>query len=147
MCCPHLPANGLLEPQSRPGRACAKRQKQRSTPSATDCVGWENETQLEMSVKKGLGIKKLKEELVRDVFLGVQSPLKDGLTPNLRQKTAMEVCLTAIHRVKAARQENVSPEFIAFDLQEALDALGGVIGETTNQEIIDSIFDNFCVGK
>jgi tRNA modification GTPase len=40
-----------------------------------------------------------------------------------------------------------SPEFLALDLQEALDAIGEITGETTPDDILGAIFASFCIGK
>ena len=38
-------------------------------------------------------------------------------------------------------------EIVALELKSGLDALGEIIGETTNEDILDSIFSQFCLGK
>lgn len=40
-----------------------------------------------------------------------------------------------------------SPEFLSVHLRDSLDALGDITGETTPDEILNTIFDKFCVGK
>jgi len=44
-------------------------------------------------------------------------------------------------------EEDQSPEFLAFELREALSALGEITGETTPDEVLDQIFSKFCIGK
>ena len=39
------------------------------------------------------------------------------------------------------------PECIALDLRAAINAIGEIIGETTIDEVLDRIFQEFCVGK
>jgi tRNA modification GTPase len=43
--------------------------------------------------------------------------------------------------------EALSPEYIAVDLNEALRAVGEVIGEIGVEQILDSVFGQFCIGK
>ena len=38
-------------------------------------------------------------------------------------------------------------EIIALDFNSGLEALGEIIGQTANEEIIDKIFSEFCLGK
>jgi tRNA modification GTPase len=44
-------------------------------------------------------------------------------------------------------KEKTSLEFIAFEVHSALDALGEMVGETTTEEVLDRIFEQFCIGK
>ncbi|MDY6916274.1 MAG: tRNA uridine-5-carboxymethylaminomethyl(34) synthesis GTPase MnmE, partial [Candidatus Cloacimonadota bacterium] len=44
-------------------------------------------------------------------------------------------------------QQNLGPEFTAFDLKEASLALEEIIGRVTSEDILNKIFSNFCVGK
>jgi tRNA modification GTPase len=44
-------------------------------------------------------------------------------------------------------EERTSPEFIAFEIRSALEALGEIVGETTTEEILSRIFEQFCIGK
>ncbi len=38
-------------------------------------------------------------------------------------------------------------DLIAVDLQDCLDHLGDIVGETTTEDILDVIFEQFCLGK
>ena len=44
-------------------------------------------------------------------------------------------------------EEGDSPEFIAFEIRSCLEALGELIGETTSEDVLNRIFDQFCIGK
>ena len=41
----------------------------------------------------------------------------------------------------------LSPEYVAVDLNEALRAVGEVIGAVDVEQILDSVFGQFCIGK
>ena len=58
----------------------------------------------------------------------------------LRAKTAAEHALGCAGR-------NMPLDLLFIDLEDMLEALGEVTGETVSEEIIDSVFKNFCVGK
>jgi tRNA modification GTPase len=44
-------------------------------------------------------------------------------------------------------EEETALEFIAFEIRSALEALGEMGGETTTGEVLDRIFEQFCIGK
>jgi tRNA modification GTPase len=49
--------------------------------------------------------------------------------------------------VKTLISTDISLEFIAVDIREALYYLGIIIGETTTEDLLDTIFSQFCIGK
>jgi tRNA modification GTPase len=46
-----------------------------------------------------------------------------------------------------AMHDRLTPEYIAVDLNEALRAVGEVIGAVDVEQILDSVFGQFCIGK
>jgi len=44
-------------------------------------------------------------------------------------------------------QDGLGPEYVAVDLEEAQRAVGEVIGAVDVEEILDSVFSQFCIGK
>ena len=52
-----------------------------------------------------------------------------------------------IKDIKEGLKENISIDMLEIDLREIWQILGEVIGETYTEELLDSLFKNFCVGK
>ncbi|HKJ65241.1 MAG TPA: tRNA uridine-5-carboxymethylaminomethyl(34) synthesis GTPase MnmE, partial [Desulfopila sp.] len=50
-------------------------------------------------------------------------------------------------RVQEGLEAEVSTDLLAVDLQEVLDQLDDIVGETTTEDILDVIFEQFCLGK
>ncbi len=67
--------------------------------------------------------------------------------PNVRQRNALEGALTAAQHLREGLTINLPPDLLAIELQTALDQLGDIIGETTTEDILDLIFEQFCIGK
>jgi tRNA modification GTPase len=102
---------------------------------------------LPISARYGQGIEILKEKLL-ELFLQTHVPeaLPD-LIPTLRQKQILEQMVLSLTRAYQLSEQNLSPEFIALDLQKALEELGSLIGTTTSEDVLDLVFSRFCVGK
>jgi tRNA modification GTPase len=66
---------------------------------------------------------------------------------NLRHVDLAEKALQAVRRAIDGCEDHMPPECIAVDLTEAFDTLGEITGEHVDDELINSIFQNFCVGK
>jgi tRNA modification GTPase len=48
---------------------------------------------------------------------------------------------------ETARETIDAADVLAFELREAVDALGAVTGEVTTEDLLDQVFANFCIGK
>ena len=66
---------------------------------------------------------------------------------NIRHIDALERVEKALRGAADALGSGHSEEIPALHLREALNSLGEITGETANEEILESIFSNFCVGK
>jgi len=44
-------------------------------------------------------------------------------------------------------KDNLSREYIAVELREAIERLGEITGAVTAEDILDRIFSQFCIGK
>ena len=100
-----------------------------------------------VSALSGEGFSGL-EEAVVDRILGSRHASGGGvMIDSLRQKNLLEKSLAALKLVEEGIKAGVSLDGVAMDLKDALDALGEITGEVTSDEILNSIFSNFCVGK
>ncbi|MGH8100016.1 MAG: tRNA uridine-5-carboxymethylaminomethyl(34) synthesis GTPase MnmE [Chthoniobacterales bacterium] len=99
-----------------------------------------------ISCRTGEGVSQLEEEILKRVS-------KENLRPestvaiNVRHRDCLQRALDACDRARASLQSGVSPEYIAIDLKEALGAVGEVIGAVDVEQILDSVFGQFCIGK
>jgi len=72
------------------------------------------------------------------------APDRANLT-RVHQKESLRRALAAVKRVRG--NFGMSPEFMAIDLDEALAAVGEITGETTPDDVLEQIFEAFCIGK
>lgn len=98
------------------------------------------------SVIKPDGLQPLKEILLRDIRVS-ESDLNSGILTNARQVAAVQRANESLQKAISSLQHNWGYEFTAFDLKEASTALEEIIGKITTDDILNNIFENFCVGK
>ncbi len=100
-----------------------------------------------ISAKQHLGIEKLEDGLYSLVTGGDGWDPGHGVVPNVRHLQALAKALVAVHRVQDGLGLALSADLLAVDLQEVLDGLGDIVGETTTEDVLDVIFEQFCLGK
>ena len=64
-----------------------------------------------------------------------------------RQKQAMEQMSCFLDKAKKLLNKKSSPEFITFELQQAISVLYQLLGKEYNEEVIKQVFKEFCIGK
>lgn len=100
-----------------------------------------------ISAKSHEGIADLENTLFALVTGGSDWDPGYACVPNVRHRTSLEKALTAAKRVAEGLRTDLPPDLLAIELQSALDHLGDITGETTTDDILDLIFDQFCIGK
>jgi len=98
-----------------------------------------------VSAKTGEGINQLKENL-RELILDTETEPAVVIT-NLRHRSALIRGEVALRHALASLGESQAPEFIAVDLNQASEALEEIVGTIRNDDILERIFSNFCIGK
>jgi tRNA modification GTPase len=103
--------------------------------------------QFGVSAKEYRGLEALEDGLYDLVTRGDDWDPGHGVVPNVRHLQALEKALTAVHRVQEGLLQELPADLLAVDLQDVLDSLGDIIGETTTEDVLDVIFEQFCLGK
>ncbi len=108
---------------------------------------WANDSSaLRISCVKGEGIPQL-EKSIESLFFtsGVE---EDSLAAiNMRHRSAIERAIQHLELAEESLVQAISPEFISLELRDALDALGSITGKVDTEDILGSIFSQFCLGK
>jgi tRNA modification GTPase len=92
------------------------------------------------------GIDELKERIVQAFHIDQVRP-GDVLVTNLRHFQSLQKTTTALAQVLRGLDEGLSGDLLAIDIRHALHALGEVTGEITTDDLLESIFSKFCIGK
>ena len=107
-----------------------------------------NQRVLEISAKTAGGVEQLKGTLV-DIALGGKSASTESSVTitNARHFAALERARTSLLLCLDSLKGGKSGEFVAVDLRAGLDSLGEIIGVVSTEDILNSIFSKFCIGK
>jgi tRNA modification GTPase len=98
-----------------------------------------------VSAKTGDGIDPLKSAL-RKLLLNYQAE-PDVAVTNVRHRSELMRSAEALEQGAIAIESGLPPELAAVNLNEAREALEEIVGIINNDNILERIFDNFCIGK
>jgi len=99
-----------------------------------------------LSVETKEGVSALEKALVAFVWKGKKKE-SDVLITRVRHKEALEKARDLLQRVLHGLEAQQSLELIACDMKEALGAVREIIGEVYSSDVLNMIFDEFCIGK
>ena len=100
---------------------------------------------LSVSVKSGEGLDELIDEIKRRLTEGRGDFSSSVIIDSERQKDALDRLLSQLEFLVSHGDE--SYDIIALFFQSALSVLGEITGEVTSEELLDTLFSNFCLGK
>jgi tRNA modification GTPase len=95
----------------------------------------------------GEGIEELKDAIRELVWAGKIEAGMLQVMINSRHQDALFRARAATVRTLIALRADASLELVALDLRIAADAVGEIVGKTTTEDLLDSIFSQFCIGK
>ncbi len=102
---------------------------------------------LPVSAASGTGIDALREAIVAKVAPEDGIPLQQSLITNARQATLLREAADALAQGMDAELARLPHEMLLLDLYTSLRALDALTGATTADDILNRIFNTFCIGK
>lgn len=99
-----------------------------------------------ISAKEHLFIDDLKKRLVQ-LFDDKAINITETVVTNARHVEALRNTNSALIRVLDGLNHNVSGDFLAMDIRQALHHLGIITGEISSDDLLANIFSKFCIGK
>jgi tRNA modification GTPase len=103
--------------------------------------------EVKVSAKTGEGMNDLLNYMKKK-SMGIESySEKTAIVSTLRHSEALNRAKTHLINSRNTIHNKLSGEFVSLDLRNAEDALGEIIGEVTSEDILNSIFSKFCIGK
>jgi tRNA modification GTPase len=102
---------------------------------------------MSISATRGDGLEELKERIFNTCLKDWKEEREGVVVTNLRHKISIENAKVSLERAITALIENQPLEIFAFELRDSLDRLGEVVGAVTTEDILNKIFNDFCIGK
>lgn len=102
---------------------------------------------VQISSKNGNGLKNLFDEVTKILTAGLTTERQQAGLGSARQKDAVAEALECTKHALVSADDNYTLDAVVQDLEDALDALSEVTGDVTPDDVLGSIFANFCVGK
>lgn len=102
---------------------------------------------IRISAKEEKGLSELEDKIEQMFLTGGLSWNDEVYLTNLRQKAAMEEAKASLQKVEESILLGMSEDFYSIDLMDAYEALGRIIGESVGEDLVNEIFEKFCMGK
>ncbi|MFZ5805774.1 MAG: tRNA uridine-5-carboxymethylaminomethyl(34) synthesis GTPase MnmE [Verrucomicrobiota bacterium] len=102
---------------------------------------------MRVSALKGTGLKELKQAIVKKLKLAESPQSHELAIINTRHELLLREALSALESAKKNVEKNTPPEITGADLRHALRCIGEIVGEATNEDVLDRLFRMFCIGK
>jgi len=99
-----------------------------------------------ISAKEKRNTSALTERLI-SLFDARTVEITDTIVTNARHAHALKNAGSALHRVKTGITNSIAGDLLALEIRYALEELGNITGEVTNEDLLENIFTKFCIGK
>lgn len=80
-------------------------------------------------------------------FVSQGQAANDVVVSNARHYAALTSAYASLQKVLEGLASNITGDFLAMDIRQALHQLGEITGEITTDDLLDNIFSKFCIGK
>ncbi|MFQ5529032.1 MAG: tRNA uridine-5-carboxymethylaminomethyl(34) synthesis GTPase MnmE [Gemmatimonadota bacterium] len=122
-------------------------QLQTKADMVSGCVRPETGRSVLVSVRTGEGLEQLRSEMLKCVYEGLQGAGEVPLVTRARHTRSLQSARQALDGFLRAWSSDKPPEIAATYLQDAVVALEEMLGVVTTDDILDTLFASFCVGK
>ena len=111
----------------------------------SDMVSKKEDNAVNLSAKTGEGVRELKEILKKKVC-DIEPENLEFIT-NTRQQECLQKAKNSLEQALLASKLKELQDLISIDVKSSLLALDELTGELITDDILNNIFDNFCIGK
>lgn len=102
---------------------------------------------IKVSAKSGKNLDALAARIRERLLENAGQPDPDELVPNARQAQVLRQAEQELEGMEADAAQGVPYDLLGVRLETACNVLSGITGRITSEEVLNAIFDNFCIGK
>lgn len=102
---------------------------------------------VEISAKEGIGFKELSQKIYNRFLEGSFKSDEELVITNIRQAEELRIVSDSLQNVINTINSGLPEDFYSIDLMTAYKALGRIIGEDVDDDLVNEIFSKFCMGK
>ncbi len=106
-----------------------------------------NAPHIAMSALTGRGQEELEDTIVETIFSGQVTSSEAPMVTSPRHKNALKRAVEHLAAAQAACGSGLTADLVAIDLTSAVNALGEITGQTVSDDLLETIFGSFCIGK
>lgn len=102
---------------------------------------------IEVSLKEKVNLEKIEKAALDMIFGGKSGSPAEVILSNARHRQALVKTKQYLNKAKNSIENNMADDFITIDLKYAIDTLGEITGKVVYEDLLDRVFENFCIGK
>ncbi|GAA2968309.1 tRNA modification GTPase TrmE [Ligilactobacillus murinus DSM 20452 = NBRC 14221] len=102
---------------------------------------------LKTSVLKNEGIRELEEHIATLFYGGIENSQTTVLVTNARHIALLEQAKAALEAVLTGLDQELPVDLVQIDMTRAWELLGEITGDSYQDELLDQLFSQFCLGK
>ena len=106
-----------------------------------------DERVVDVSCATGTGLEHLKDTIKETVWAGEITAGMFQVMINSRHQNALQRARDATVAAITSFENDQTLEVVAMELRIAINAIGEIVGKTSTEDLLDSIFSEFCIGK
>lgn len=95
----------------------------------------------------GTGLAEVRTGICSLIESGMSPVGADGIVVNARHADALNQARASLEKARGLLREGAYAELVAAELRESVHSLGEVVGKIDNERMLDSLFQQFCIGK
>ena len=145
--CAGKPLIALLNKSDLPGMTTAAELREAVRAAAGDGFAAGTDEPIAISAKTGEGLADLEERITGMFFADRIRMDEECIITSERHMQALSAAADSLARVQESIAAGMSEDFYTIDLTAAYESLGSILGEEPDEDVINAIFAEFCMGK